>query len=147
MKRRSPLIPHKYQQIVFGSDCDVSVRPLPFSGHFQTPLQPQSAYFPQIRRGWDGTGPHVCRVPGTRLRGYQTRIEPAETDSDSFSRQGNLAGASDKTGTRRLVCSTCAPHGAHRASDCRQNTFLWYARRAEGIVPSPGCSAFQFLSR
>lgn len=70
-------------KIVFGSGCNISVRPLPSSGHFQTPLQSQSAYFPQIRWGWDGTGPHVCRVPVTRLRGYQSRIEPAETDSDS----------------------------------------------------------------
>lgn len=38
----------------------------------------------QVRMGWDGTRPHVCRVPVTCLRGYQTPISsPGETDSDS----------------------------------------------------------------
>lgn len=68
-------------KIVFGSDCNISVRLLPFAGHFQAPLHSHRS---GEGLGWDGTRPHVCRVPVTRLRGYQTPIpSPGETDSDS----------------------------------------------------------------
>lgn len=88
---------------------------------FRTLPDATSAPFPQIRWGWDGMGRVHTSVASpllvcvTKLR-YRAR---GDRQRLLCSRQLDLAGSSDKTGTSRLVCSTCVPHGAHRASDCR----------------------------
>lgn len=85
---------------------------------FRTLPGATSAPVPQIRWGWDGMGWDAS----TRLSRFpNSDIEPGGDNRQRLlcSRRVDLAGASDKTGTSRLVCSACEPHGAHRASDCR----------------------------
>lgn len=65
------LLHERNHQIVFcflflGSGCNLSVRPLPFSAHFQTPLQPQSMRISH-RSGEGGTGRVHASVAPTLL--------------------------------------------------------------------------------
>lgn len=94
----------------------------------------------QVKTGWDRVAelPRSCSLVYSARR---LRSRAQGMDRASFICAGLIwlvfhRDAFDKTGTGRLACSACVPHGALRASDCQSTRPFGTCCALQGSAPS-----------